>query len=174
MGIQRTFKKAEEAAVIIYLFDVSAQGDAHKTYKKEVEQLKKRFPEKMLIAAGNKADLIPKDHAALPDAEGMDFILLSAKSGYNLDKLKNILMRQVKSDALSQGNVIVSSVRHPEALTRATEAIRQVRQGLQDGLTGELLAIDIRQALEQIGLITGIVTNDNVLGAIFSRFCIGK
>ncbi|MGB1231041.1 MAG: tRNA uridine-5-carboxymethylaminomethyl(34) synthesis GTPase MnmE, partial [Winogradskyella sp.] len=100
--------------------------------------------------------------------------LLSAKSGAGVDALKNKLLSFVNTGALRANDTIITNSRHYDALLKAFEEINKVKQGLESGLSGDLLAIDIRQALYHFGEITGEITNDDLLGNIFANFCIGK
>ena len=98
---------------------------------------------------------------------------ISARTGFGLDAL-----RQRLTDFVEQGEVsdrtIVTNARHYDALVRALYSIDDVEAGLSNGLSGDLLAIDLRQAIDALAEITGEITDDDILGSIFSKFCIGK
>ena len=100
--------------------------------------------------------------------------LLSAKKGVGVDALKDKLLSFVNTGALRNNDTIVTNSRHYDSLLKALDEIEKVKHGLESGLSGDLLAIDIRQALYHFGEITGQVTNDELLGNIFANFCIGK
>ena len=99
---------------------------------------------------------------------------LSAKKGIGVDSLKDKLLSFVNTGALRNNDTIVTNSRHYDSLLKAFEEIEKVKYGLDSGLSGDLLAIDIRQALYHFGEITGEITNDDLLGNIFANFCIGK
>ena len=101
-------------------------------------------------------------------------LLLSAKTGMGVEELKEQLLSLVNTGLLHGDQTIVSNSRHYDALIKALAEIDQVEQGLKNNLSGDLLAIDIRQALYHLGEITGDITNDELLGNIFANFCIGK
>jgi tRNA modification GTPase len=100
--------------------------------------------------------------------------LLSAKTGEGVETLKTTLLDFVNTGALRNNETIVTNSRHYDALIKALEEIHKVQEGIDSGLSGDLLAIDIRQALYYFGEITGEITNDDLLGNIFANFCIGK
>lgn len=102
------------------------------------------------------------------------YLLLSAKSNTGVEELKEKLLEFVNTGALRNSDTIVTNSRHYAALLRALEEMNKVEEGLNHELSGDLLAIDIRQALYHFGEITGQITNDDLLGNIFANFCIGK
>jgi len=101
-------------------------------------------------------------------------IKISAKTGENVEKLIDELLSVVNLSALNQNEVIVTNVRHYEALEKASVALQRAIDGLNTGITGDFLAMDIRETLHYLGEITGEITTDEVLGNIFKNFCIGK
>ncbi len=101
-------------------------------------------------------------------------ILLSAKTGFGVEQLTNKLLSLINTGALRNNETIVTNSRHYDALLKALEEIQKVQQGMDSNLSGDLLAIDIRQALYHFGEITGEITSDDLLGNIFANFCIGK
>ena len=105
---------------------------------------------------------------------GEEIIPISARTGANLDRLIQELTRTVNLNTLNTSDVIVSNVRHYEALRNARTAIERVNEGLESGLSGEFISQDIRECLHYLGEITGEITTDEVLGNIFKNFCIGK
>jgi tRNA modification GTPase len=100
--------------------------------------------------------------------------LLSAKKGIGVDELKDKLLSFVNTGALRNNDTIITNSRHYDSLLKALEEVLKVKDGLESGLSGDLLAIDIRQALYHFGEITGEITSDDLLGNIFATFCIGK
>ena len=100
--------------------------------------------------------------------------MLSAKQKTGIEDLKNQLLSFVNTGALRNNETIVTNTRHYDSLLKALEEIQKVKHGLQTNLSSDLMAIDIKEALYHFGLITGQVTNDELLGNIFANFCIGK
>lgn len=101
-------------------------------------------------------------------------VFIAAKQKTNLDELISEMQHAVALDSISEDAVIVTNVRHFEALTHAHESIERVLDGLENRITGDFLAQDIRECLYYLGEITGEITNDEILGHIFKNFCIGK
>lgn len=176
IGIQRTFEKMSQAEVVLYLVDSSQLTDtaSRDAVRTEITMVRERYPQKTLVTVGNKADRLDEGQIETLQAELPGLLLLSAKDKAGIDTLKQQLLAFVQSGALRNNETIVTNARHYDALLKALSAIEKVRHGMQDGLTGDLLAIDIRDALYHFGLITGEVTNDELLGNIFANFCIGK
>jgi tRNA modification GTPase len=177
LGIQKTFEKIEQAQVVIYLVDSSqlmVDGDKQEALKIEIEKIKNRFPEKSLVVIANKIDTISEEQIKNLQSSIVDLQLLSAKTGKGVDELKETLLDFINTGALRNNETIVSNTRHYDALLKALEEINKVQEGIDSDLSGDLLAIDIRQALYHLGEITGEITNDDLLGNIFANFCIGK
>lgn len=177
IGIKKTFEKIDQAQVVMYLFD-AVQADLNdetiKKIKTELEKIKNKFPQKSLIIIANKVDRLNPEHRNLLKQNIPDVLMLSAKDGEGLEDLHNKLLEFVNTGALRNNDTIVTNSRHYDALLKALEEIHKVKQGLDSGLSGDLLAIDIRQALYHFGEITGEITSDDLLGNIFANFCIGK
>lgn len=178
IGIKKTFEKIEQAQVVVYLFDAS-ETDQFDTIQLEVEKIKNKYPQKTILIIANKVDKLPNDvqqqlNHALNAVKNSHHILLSAKQRVGVDELKDKLLSFVNTGALRNNDTIVTNSRHYDSLLKAFEEIKKVKYGLDSGLSGDLLAIDIRQALFHFGEITGEITNDDLLGNIFANFCIGK
>lgn len=174
IGIKKTFEKIEQAQVVIYLFD-STQFNIHSSeFKVELEKIKNKYPQKPLIVIANKIDQIDDSQIAVMQKEIPEIQLLSAKTGFGVEQLTNILLNLINTGALRNNETIITNSRHYDALIKALEEIQKVKHGLDTGLSGDLMAIDIRQALYHFGEITGEITNDDLLGNIFANFCIGK
>lgn len=174
IGIQKTFEKMTQAEVVVYLFDLSSTKYKVSSIKTELESIKNKFPLKQLIVIGNKADTISKEKLEIFKADIPELISISAKEKSGIETLTNELTKLVNTGALNNNDTIVTNSRHYDALLKALNEINKVDEGIQIGLSGDLLAIDIREALYFFGLITGEVTNDELLGNIFANFCIGK
>nr|WP_297782522.1 tRNA uridine-5-carboxymethylaminomethyl(34) synthesis GTPase MnmE [uncultured Allomuricauda sp.] len=168
IGIERTFEKIEKARLIIYLFE-GMNFD-----KSELEQIQQRYPNKQLLPICNKMDLLNPNQKEKIQSEIPDVLFLSAKHKEGISELESRLLSLVDSGALSGDTTIVTNSRHYDALLKALEEIQKVKEGLDMELSSDLMAIDIRQALYHLGEITGSVTTDDLLGNIFSNFCIGK
>ena len=173
MGIERTWEKINDATVILYVFDVTENSfsdvmEAVAEFKDTIKENNQR-----LILIGNKTDKLNELPKGFKDFLDYQTIFVSGKRKENIHLIADHL-QQVVEDTKIPDNTIITNSRHYEALQHALEAILNVRKGLQEGLSPDLLTIDIRQALFHLGNITGEITTDEVLGAIFSRFCVGK
>lgn len=170
-GIERSFDRMGKGTLVIYLFDQNTVA-AHEV-QTDLEQLRAINPN--ILPVANKVDLIENEPWATPSAIPEGTIFISAKQGQNLEALRHAMVeRAVKSPEVATGSVTLSNVRHFEALEKASAHLAASRQGLLSGLSGEFVSFDLRQVLEHLGAITGEVTTDDLLGSIFSRFCIGK
>jgi len=174
IGIRRTMEKVEQGAIIVYLFDMSTLTAAE--LKADILLLKR--PGVPLLAACNKIDEDPGKAAVwaneMDTMAGIHPVLLSAKKGEGIENLKNTIYDLGVGNTRTPGDVVVANTRHYHALHAAHEALAAVLAGLHNGLTGDLLSHDLRQTLYHLGEITGEVTNEDILDAIFSKFCIGK
>ncbi len=174
IGIQKTFEKIEQAQVVIYLFDASAFVSQPSHFKVEIAQTKHKYPQKPLVIIANKVDQLNAEALSVLESQVDDLHLLSAKHGTGIETLKQKLYDFVNTGALRNNETIVTNSRHYDALLKALEEVNKVKYGLETGLSGDLLAIDIHQALYHFGEITGEITSDDLLGNIFANFCIGK
>ncbi|WP_422351260.1 tRNA uridine-5-carboxymethylaminomethyl(34) synthesis GTPase MnmE [Flagellimonas sp.] len=168
IGIEKTFDKIENAKLILFLFD-GLDFDVE-----ELEDLKNKYPNKEVLPICNKVDLLAQAEQDQIQRSVSDLLFLSAKDRTGVPELEQKLSSLVVSGALSGDATIVSNSRHYDALLKALEEIQKVKEGMDMGLSSDLMAIDIRQALYHLGEITGSVTTDDLLGNIFSNFCIGK
>ena len=160
MGIERSRKAIERAQIVVHVFDNDANDDA---------LLNDEMVKGTIIEVLNKADLLKSEGVKELTNEG---ILISAKNG-EIEPLKQELVR-IARDSMQTSAVMLSNARHYEAVSRAHDAIVRVQQGLKDGLSGELLSMDLQDCLNALGEVTGQITNAEVLANIFSKFCIGK
>ncbi len=177
IGIKKTFEKIDQAQVVVYLFEADVilnDGDKLQKLKVEIEKIKNKYPLKPLIVIANKIDMLSEKAIAELKNEISDVELLSAKTNFGVDTLQNKLLGFVNTGALRNNDTIITNTRHYDSLLKALEEVEKVKLGLGSGLSGDLLAIDIRQALYYFGEITGEITNDDLLGNIFANFCIGK
>jgi len=180
LGIERTWQKIDQAVIIIQVIDLNSSPD-------EIVHLGRQIKEvnggetKHRIVIFNKIDLVPVEKLETLDKKyrelldtGEPLIPMSAKTGKNLPQLEKALLQVAGSTVINENDVIITNVRHYEALVRALAAMKRAIVGLSGGLPGDLLAQDIREALHYLGEITGEITNDEILGNIFKNFCIGK
>ena len=175
IGIQKAYKKAENAQLIIFLIDSRKYRDAKERFLSEIEVTNNRFPDKRVLVVANKIDTL--DRAQQEDlASSLEgILLLSAQQKTGIDTLLSELTSLVHQGVLSNNDTIVSNSRHFEALQRALESILSVEDGMNQGISSDLFAIDIRECLRHLGNITGEYDVDkDILGHIFSNFCIGK
>lgn len=173
IGIQKTFEKIDQAQLVLFLVENSRTKDIE-GLKREIEEIKNKYPQKALLVIMNKMDLLSENEISDLTSEISNLILISAKNKEGIDALKNKLMRLVNTGALRNNETIVTNTRHYDSLLKALEEIQKVQYGLDMGISADLMAIDIRQVLFYFGEITGQVTNDELLGNIFANFCIGK
>jgi len=169
IGVKRTHEKMRQASLIIYLFDL-----VHETAQdifQEVNRLENLgIP---LIKVGNKTDKASPEIIQKLEEAG-DFVLISAQNQEHIDILKNKVLEAVNLDGFKTGDTIVTNMRHYQSLISTHQALEDVINGLNLGVTNDFLAMDIRQALFHLGEITGEITTDDLLANIFSKFCIGK
>ena len=168
MGIEKSKEKIQAADIVIALFDASITTAAQ--LKEWAEELKGAHK---IIFVGNKIDLI-KDPSFALDNSINDIIFIAAKDKQNIIALENAIHKKVVGDGLDKEGTIVTNARHVVSLKRLLYALNDVEAGLNENVTGDLLAIDINQSLHYLGTITGQITNEDQLDFIFSKFCIGK
>jgi tRNA modification GTPase len=182
-GIRRAWAKAASARFVLYLLDArDLQDEAGRTAaEQEITRAATEWntaadalgePAGVLLVLVNKTDLAPAPDGWHP-AEAEQMLAISAEERHGLGALQERLERDYRS-ALAEDRILVTNLRHRDALQRTKEALQRALDGLDAGLSGDLLAVDHREALEQLGRITGAVTPDDLLGHIFSNFCIGK
>lgn len=173
IGIQKTFEKIEQAQLVLFLVESSRAKDIVEL-KREIEEIKNKYPQKALLVIMNKMDLLDEAEISNLTSQISNLILISAKHKIGIESLKGELLGLVNTGALRNNETIVTNTRHYDSLIKALEEIQKVQYGLDMNISADLMAIDIRQALYYFGEITGQVTNDELLGNIFANFCIGK
>lgn len=174
IGVERSLKEMQDSSLILYIFDASA------TTPEDLIKELSSYPlaDKNLIVIANKMDLNPYlqpqefYHSDLIRED--NFITLSAIHEMNIPYLKEKMVAKVLAGGPHQDDPIISNSRHFEALTQAQSALEQALSNMEQGVTGDFIAMDIRHALHALGLITGEVTTDDLLDRIFRDFCIGK
>ena len=180
IGISRSLKKLSEAQIVLVVLDSTDSAEVNETIINDI--VSKIDPvEQLLMVLFNKVDIIaPNTNVTLLNNNVFSTnskvikLYISAKDGSGLDLLKKQLVLSQKDITLDSDHSIVTNFRHYEALRKAASALEKVRSSVAHGLTPDLLAEDLRDALSHLGSITGEVTPDEVLGQIFERFCIGK
>lgn len=175
LGIERTFQKIEQASIVLWMIDLT-------TPMAEIESLAEsivpKLEDKHVLLLFNKSDLLSDSERAekqriLPHLKA-ERLSISAKKRENTDVLHRLLVEAAHIPQIGEGDVIVTNLRHYEALSKALTAIRRVKEGLDSGISGDFLSQDIRECMFYLGEITGQISTDEILGSIFSRFCIGK
>jgi tRNA modification GTPase len=163
-GISRSRERAQGAKLVIYIFDAS---ETVAEIEREIEALELR-PETYIIKIANKTDLYR------PEITMADVLYISAKSGIGIEALLETMTSIFENDPFAGQEYIVTNARHYEALRRTSQSLRAALQGLEAGISGELVAFELRSAIRHLGEITGQIYTDDLLDSIFTRFCIGK
>jgi tRNA modification GTPase len=166
LGIERSYKKAAEASVVLLLGDASVIAEG--ALQTEANMLRKKIGEgPVVVPVLNKCDV--------PGAQaGKKTLSIAARSGKGLDVLKDALVEHVHALRNGPGDIVVTNARHVDALRKARASLLEAKKAIDLGISGELLAIDLRRAQHHLGEITGRITTEDLLGSIFGRFCIGK
>jgi len=167
-GVERTLEKMKQARLIIYLADPLQDDNA--AIREQLESLKQYDIPYVLII--NKKDLL--NEAQVGQYAVLEPVFISAKNKNGVEELKDKLLELVNLANLNTEDVMVSNIRHVEALQKTKESLDKVLYSVDNPVTSDFLAMDIKQALYYLGEITGTVTTDDLLDNIFSKFCIGK
>lgn len=175
LGIERTFDKLRQAEIVLLVVDLTNSAS---TVIQRIEHIRELITSQHLIIVGNKNDLANaltlETLRNFPLNQNEDLVFISAKSRGNMDELIDRMRETLSLDKIGNEDIIVTNLRHYEALTKAHESICRVSEGLDHPVSGEFMAQDIRECLHYLGTIIGEVTEDEVLGYIFKHFCIGK
>ena len=178
LGIERTFQKLDQAEIVLWMID---SADAISQLTLLSDKILPRCEHKQLILVFNKVELInetQKNELVSQFSEHIgseiESIFISAKQRLHTDELQQRLVAAAHLPTVTQNDVIVTNIRHYEALTRALDAIHRVQEGLDANISGDFLSQDIRECIFHLSDIAGEVTNDMVLQNIFAHFCIGK
>lgn len=175
LGIERTFQKLDQASILLWVIDLTTPADQIETLARTI--LPKADGKKTILVF-NKADLLSpaeleaKQH--LLSAVPSERVYISAKQRANTNLLETRLLEAATLPDLSSPDIIVTNIRHYEALTHARSAIHRVLDGLALGISGDFLSQDIRECMHYLGEITGQISTEEILGNIFGKFCIGK
>lgn len=175
MGIERSFQKIEQASVVLWMIDLTTPYEQILSLS---EIIIPKLENKHVLVIFNKSDLVSEKEIEqkgnlFPQLEA-ETIFISAKEQRNTHQLQQMLLQAAHIPQVGENDVIVTNLRHYEALNNALEAIRRVKNGLEIGITGDFISQDIRECMFYLGAITGQISTDEVLGNIFSQFCIGK
>jgi tRNA modification GTPase len=168
MGVERTHERMKKAALIIYLFDLT-QTSLEEIDQEELHLKSLGVP---YIKVGNKLD--KANNELISELNNRDFIFISASNKTNIQDLKERILSYFQVKTVKTGDVMVTNIRHYQNLLQTNEALQRVLDGMDQSITGDFLAMDIRQSLHYLGEITGTITTDDLLDNIFSKFCIGK
>ena len=179
LGIERTYKKIAQASIVLLLLDPT---ESEESADHSVANVFKRISDDQhLIVVLNKIDgatpaLIDPLRARLKAKydDRIDIVAISAKQRTNLEEVNRLLVEKAGLEQMSESSVIVTNMRHYEALVNTQEALERALEGLDSGISGDFLSQDIREAIFYLGQITGTISTDDILGTIFSKFCIGK
>ena len=169
IGIEKSREKIKKSDEVIYIFDVNTETPG----QVGAAQALIREANPNYLTVGNKADVLGMEMAAQKYA-GEDMVFISAKNNVNIGQLKTRLVDKVIQGKFNPENTIITNARHYEALKEVDRSLNDIKTGLDNKISGDLLALDIRRCLQYISEITGDITNENVLDYIFSKFCIGK
>ena len=181
IGIERTYQKMEEAKIVIWLLDAQPT-------EAEIEDMKEKNQSKKLLMVFNKIDEISFDKAVLSSDENsqtsssislsdenVSILNISARTGENVYDLEQALVKAADIPEITENDVIVTSARHYEALLRADESLSRVLESMDMGMSGDIIAEDLKMVLEELGEITGgLISSQETLNNIFKHFCIGK
>jgi len=168
IGVERTRDRMKKASLILYLFDlVNTTLEEIRTEEAELKKLGIPY-----LKIGNKMDKASVAFIDLLKKE--DFLFISAAAKTNIQALKEKIVSQFQIKEIKQGDVVVTNLRHYQNLVQTNLSLERVLVGMEQGTTGDFLAMDIRQALHFLGEITGTITSDDLLANIFGKFCIGK
>lgn len=173
MGIERSFKKMDEARIVLWVIDATAPIAELENFHKQIAE---HCQDKAVIAVVNKIDA-SDTQAIVKKLNALDvkIVEISAREGTGVEQLKQDIIEAAALPQVNDENaVIVTNARHYHALVRASEAIDRTLQGLATGLSGDLVSQDIRECMHYLGEITGEISTDDILGEIFAHFCIGK
>lgn len=165
MGIERSLQKIEQATIVLCLADASNKKSVAEV-QAWTHELRERHPDKKIFMIANKMDL-----GSVVQNEAF---VISAKNGVNIVDLKSKLVEEMKGDFNLANDTIVSNARHYDALIKTADALKTAKEAIESNTTGDFIAMDIRQAMFELGQITGDISTDDLLGNIFSKFCIGK
>ncbi|GHT02704.1 tRNA modification GTPase MnmE [Bacteroidia bacterium] len=176
LGIERTFQKIDQASIVVWMIDAT---QFNMEIDKLADKIVPRTADKKLLLLINKIDKLNKEEQLILEKEFLpqiqaEHIYLSIKYQQNTEKLETALLKAADLTGYDEQDVIVSNVRHYEALSNALTSIQRVEDGLKSNLSGDFISQDIRECMHYLGEITGEISTDEVLRHIFGKFCVGK
>ena len=175
LGIERSFQAIEKASIVLWIIN-SLRYESSMEWLQE--KILPRAQGKKLVLVLNKIDKLDENEIQTLrthfDSQTTPYIVISAKNKQQIDSLKDMLYQTAQIPEFGENDIIVTNVRHFEALRNAQEALNRVSEGMRNGISGDFVSQDIRECLHYLGEITGTITTDEILGNIFSKFCIGK
>ena len=168
IGISKTLESIHKSEIILYLIDLTSSDKTIALEINEVNKLKKKYSDKLIILIFTKADLVKKQ----TKKNGLKKILINTKEKKDVMYLKNQILENLNQQYSNK--LIITNSRHYSSLSRAKKAINLVRDGFKNNVPTDLLSVDLKELLNNLGEVTGEVTSDDILSNIFSKFCIGK
>jgi tRNA modification GTPase len=175
LGIERSYRKLDQATLVLLVIDLTSPIEA---ILGRIKEIRNKIKDQKLILVANKSDVasekIRAGLSSIPLKSNESLVFVAAKSKENLSGLIGLMHESVAQFKIQPEDVIVTNIRHYEALTKALDAIERTIFGLESNLSGEFLSQDIRECLQYLGAITGQISTNEVLGNIFKHFCIGK
>lgn len=173
LGIERSYRKLEQASIILWVLDATKGKPELPT-----SAILEKVQDKQVLLVLNKADKLTNKQQEQQQSSyghlGKDMLFISAKKGENMDKLEQWLIQAANLPNLDNNDVIITNLRHYEALTHALAALERAIDGMDRGISNDFLVQDIRECMNHLGEITGHITTDDILTNIFANFCIGK
>ncbi len=178
LGVERTMKKLEAAEVVLAVAEATDSAAGLSAFAASVTEMTGKGNANIIVVV-NKSDLISEAEAEAMKKEvtaitELPVVVVSARKATGIDELRALLLKSVDTGVIDSPQYIVTNARHYEALKNVSGSLQRVLDGFRDGIPTVLIATDVRQAIYYLGLITGRITPDDILGEIFSRFCIGK
>ena len=174
IGIRKTFENISKSNIVLYVIDSSKVSSDNLDFTRgKIDNLISTYSNKNILLIANKIDL---GNLSFIEQEFSDYdlISISAKDNLNIDKVKTKISSYIELGIVNNSSSVVTNSRHFSVLNNALTEVQNVYNGMKDGISSDLLAVDVRQALYHFGELTGEITNDELLGNIFSKFCIGK
>jgi len=169
IGVEKAIEKIDNSTIYIYLFDINSTS--LKDVKEDLKQLNNNIKR---IVIANKTDLVSDKKIKEFKKTNLNCLFISAKQNESIGLLKETLLKNINENITNPNGIVVTNIRHYEALLKAQESIKETKDGIENEMPTDLIALDIRNAIHYIGEITGEISNNEILGNIFSSFCIGK
>jgi tRNA modification GTPase len=169
IGVAKALEKLHQSDIFIYLFDANLM--TLETLSEDIHNLPSHIPH---LIVGNKCDLISIEKKSEIALINKEILLISAQLKEDIEILKDRLLEKLAFHEIDTSATIITNARHYDALIQVKTSLVEVLKGLKEGLSGDLLSIDLRQSLYYLGSITGEITSDDILGNVFANFCIGK